>query len=76
MIDALVLISGTAPAGSPGVPILVLQGPRDSMMPAAAAREYAAAHGATYVELRGGHFALLLDREHAMAALTGWLARH
>ena len=41
----------------------------------AVAREYATAHGATYVELRGGHFALLLDREHAMSALTGWLAR-
>jgi hypothetical protein len=75
-IDGLVLISGAAPAGPPGVPVLVLQGPRDSMMPASGAREYAAAHGATYVELRGGHFAMLLDREHAMAALTGWLAKH
>ena len=72
-IHGLVLIAGATPAGSPGVPVLVLQGARDAMMPASIARSYATAHGGTYVELNGGHFALLLERERAMAALTDWL---
>jgi pimeloyl-ACP methyl ester carboxylesterase len=73
-LQGLVLISGAAPAPSPGVPILVLQGARDSMMPASLARSYALFHGGTYIELDGGHFALLLDREHATTALVSWLA--
>jgi predicted alpha/beta-hydrolase family hydrolase len=75
-IHGLVLIAGTAPAAAPGVPVLVLQGARDSMMPASAAREYAIAHGGTYVDLNGGHFALLLERQRALAALTSWLLKH
>jgi len=75
-IHGLVLISGTAPAAAPGVPILVLQGNRDAMMSPAAARGYATGHSATYVELNAGHFALLLERERALGALTHWLERH
>lgn len=75
-IHGLVLIAGTAPAAAPGVPVLVLHGARDSMMPASAARAYAVAHGGTYVDLDGGHFALLLERPRAMAALTSWLTKH
>ena len=75
-IHGLVLISGAAPAGPPGVPVLVLQGARDAMMPASGARSYATAHEGTYVELKGGHFALLLERERATGALTSWLAKH
>ena len=74
-IDGLVLISGASPAASPGVPVLVLQGARDAMMPASVAQSYATAHGGSYVELNGGHFALLLEREKAMAALGGWLTK-
>ena len=75
-ISGLVLISGAAAANAPGVPVLVLQGPRDAMMSAPIARAYALAHQGTYVELKGGHFALLLDQERAMRALTGWLTTH
>jgi hypothetical protein len=74
-IHALVLVSGATPAAAPGVPVLVLQGHVDAMMPAAVGRAYATAHGGTYVELEGGHFALLLQRERAMAELTSWLAK-
>ena len=44
-------------------------------MPPSIARAYADAHGATYVALRGGHFALLLERERATSAIAAWLAR-
>jgi len=75
-IHGLVLIAGAASTGPPGVPVLVLQGARDAMMPASNARSYATEHRGTYVELNGGHFALLLDRERAMTALTSWLTEH
>jgi pimeloyl-ACP methyl ester carboxylesterase len=73
-IDGLVLVSGAARADAPGVPVLVLQGARDAVMPPSIARDYASAHGAKYVALEGGHFALLLERERADKALTAWLA--
>lgn len=75
-IHGLVLISGAALGGAPGVPVLVLQGARDAMMSAAGARSYSSAYGGTYVELKGGHFALLLERQQAMSALTSWLTKH
>lgn len=75
-VHGLVLISGAAAKGAPGVPVLVLQGAHDSMMSASAARGYATAYGGTYVELSGGHFALLLERQRATSALTSWLAKH
>jgi hypothetical protein len=38
-------------------------------------RTHALVHDGTYVELNGGHFALLLDRDRATTALARWLAR-
>jgi pimeloyl-ACP methyl ester carboxylesterase len=58
---ALVLISGTRADAPPAVPVLVVQGARDTMMPTAAVRAYAArgGSGVRYVELDGGHFVFL-----------------
>jgi pimeloyl-ACP methyl ester carboxylesterase len=72
----LILISGAAPdAAPPGVPVLVVQGRRDEMCPAAMGRAYAARVGARYLEIEGGHFALLTHREGVTRAITGWLAQ-
>jgi pimeloyl-ACP methyl ester carboxylesterase len=71
----LVLVSGTAAAPAPGIPVLVVQGRRDRMASVESAREYAARTGADYVELSGGHFALLLDAK-ARVAIADWLRRH
>jgi predicted alpha/beta hydrolase family esterase len=71
----VVLVSGAArDARAPGVPVLVLQGSRDAIMPAELARGYAEAHGATFVDLDAGHFALLVRRAEATRALRSWLA--
>jgi pimeloyl-ACP methyl ester carboxylesterase len=73
----LILISGTArEAPPPGIPVLVVQGRRDQMMGADLARSYAARTHAEYLELDGGHFALLLERPRARAAIADWLRRH
>lgn len=74
-LRGVILISGAASAGSPGVPGLVLQGRRDAMMPASLALAYASATGAKYVELDAGHFALLLRRAEASRAITDFLSK-
>jgi hypothetical protein len=73
-IRGVILVSCAAPeAPAPGVPALVLQGAGDRMCPASLARSYAARAGARYVDLPGGHFALLTHEEEARSALSGWL---
>jgi pimeloyl-ACP methyl ester carboxylesterase len=73
----LILIAGAAAnAPSPRVPVLVVQGRHDGMMPAAIARAYATTWGATYVDLDAGHFALLVRHEEAERAISSWLVRH
>ena len=75
-IDGLVLVSGAAPdAGAPGVPTLVVQGRVDGQVSTPMVRSYASRVGAKYVELEAGHFALLVERERASAAITDWLGR-
>src|SRR5258706_9284637 len=56
-LAGLVLVSGTRAERPPPLPPLVIQGQSDEMMPASAARAYAArAPRAQYRELVGGHF--------------------
>ncbi len=75
-IDGLVLVSGAAPdAGAPGVSTLVIQGRVDGQVSTPMVRAYATRVGAKYVELDAGHFALLVERERAEAAITDWLTR-
>jgi pimeloyl-ACP methyl ester carboxylesterase len=74
-IAGLLLISGAAPdAPSAGVPTLVLEGSRDTMMSPQVTRQYAQQSGAAYVELDGTHF-LLIEKPEAMTdAMARWLS--
>jgi pimeloyl-ACP methyl ester carboxylesterase len=75
-LRGLVLISCASPsAGASGIPTLVLHGRGDRMCPASIGRAYAARTGAGYVELDGGHFALLTHEEEATRVLGDWLSR-
>lgn len=75
-IVGLLLISGAAPdAGPSGVPTLVFQGSRDTMMPPSHVRSYADKTGATYVELDGTHFLLLEKLDEMTNAMGEWLLR-
>jgi pimeloyl-ACP methyl ester carboxylesterase len=71
----VILVSGTAAAPAPGIPVLVVQGRRDRMAGVESARRYAERTHADYVELNGGHFVLLLDGK-ARVAIADWLRRH
>ena len=72
---ALVLVSGADPsAPAPGLPALVIQGRRDAIMAASGARTYAAAAHASYVDLDGGHFAMLLSADEVERALRAFVA--
>lgn len=59
----------------PRVPMLLLEGKRDSMMPARLMREFArrAGHLATHVEVDSGHFAFLDRHEACEKAIASWL---
>lgn len=73
-ITGLVLISGADPeAGAPGVPTLVIHGLDDNMAPVSDARGYAQKHGARFVGLHAGHFAMLVrktENDHAVRAFV------
>jgi pimeloyl-ACP methyl ester carboxylesterase len=64
-LDGLVLISGQGRGAPSGVPTLVLYGRKD--------RHYPGARAARLVSLDGGHFAFLLERERAHAAIVKFL---
>jgi len=71
-----VLVSGAeSQAPAPRVPVLLVQGKRDTMMPARVMRAYAQHVGAlaTYFEVDSGHFALLDRHEEVQQAITSWL---
>ncbi|WP_224364855.1 alpha/beta hydrolase [Hyalangium versicolor] len=75
-LRGLVLISGTSPhAPPPRVPVLLVQGRNDSMMPARLMRDYARQAGprATYFEVDSGHFALLDRYQECERAIASWL---
>ncbi len=61
-LAGLVLISGGRAASPPRLPVLVIQGAADRMMPAESARSYARGRGnVQYHERPGGHFVFLSD---------------
>jgi pimeloyl-ACP methyl ester carboxylesterase len=75
-LRGLLLISGASTkVPPPRVPVLLVEGKHDSMMPARLMREAArkAGHLATYVELDSGHFAFLDRHEACEKAIASWL---
>lgn len=75
-LRGLLLISGASTkVPPPRVPVLLVEGKHDSMMPARLMREAAHRAGrlATYVELDSGHFAFLDRHEKCEKAITSWL---
>jgi pimeloyl-ACP methyl ester carboxylesterase len=75
-LSGLMLVSGCDPdAPSVGLPTLVLQGARDTRIPAAVGRACAEHNAAEYVELDSGHF-MLVDRDEDTAqAIRSWLQK-
>ncbi len=74
-IAGLILVSGAASdANGAHMPTLVVQGRDDAHISASVVHAYATRAGAKYVELDAGHFALLVERDVASAAITEWLA--
>jgi pimeloyl-ACP methyl ester carboxylesterase len=74
-LAGLVLISGTGTAAPPELPVLLVQGANDQMMPAAAARAYAAkSPRITYREVAGGHFVFLSAHERVRPLVAGFLS--
>ncbi|MBN8226534.1 alpha/beta hydrolase [Corallococcus macrosporus] len=77
-LRGLVLISGAERrAATPEVPVLFVQGTRDTMMPASLARDVAARLGrrATWFGVDSGHFAFLDRHAECQEAITTWLLR-
>jgi pimeloyl-ACP methyl ester carboxylesterase len=75
-LRGLLLISGASTkVPPPRVPVLLVQGKHDSMMPTRLMREAARRSGrlATYVELDSGHFAFLDRHEACEQAIASWL---
>jgi pimeloyl-ACP methyl ester carboxylesterase len=75
-LDGLILISGAARTEPPpDVPLLVIQGERDGMMPASLARDYVSRAWSphTYVSIDGGHFVFLSHTREVTEAITQWL---
>ncbi len=75
-LRGLVLISGAeTKAAPPRVPVLLVQGARDTMMPTRLMREYAQRAGrlATSVEVDSGHFAFLDHHAECQGAIATWL---
>jgi pimeloyl-ACP methyl ester carboxylesterase len=74
-IHAVVLISGADPAApKAGVPALVIQGKTDAMSSAAAARAYAGANRARYVDFDSGHFVMLTRSDEVERTIHDWIA--
>jgi pimeloyl-ACP methyl ester carboxylesterase len=70
-LSGLVLVSGVRAERPPNLPVLVVQGSRDRMMPAQKARAYAARSArARYHEVAGGHFVLLSKHELVRPAIS------
>jgi pimeloyl-ACP methyl ester carboxylesterase len=75
-LAGLVLISGVRAAAPPQLPVLVVQGSTDKMMPASHARAYAAGRAnVKYRELRGGHFVFLSEVETVRPAIAEFLSQ-
>jgi pimeloyl-ACP methyl ester carboxylesterase len=53
----------------------VIEGRGDRMCPPSITRAWAKRAGSRYVELDGGHFAMLTRGDEATQAITSWLRR-
>jgi pimeloyl-ACP methyl ester carboxylesterase len=74
-LAGLVLISGMRAEGPPPLPVLVVQGSSDEMMPASHARAYAArGTNVTYHEVVGGHFVFLSKFEQVRLTVAQFLS--
>jgi pimeloyl-ACP methyl ester carboxylesterase len=74
-IAGLILISGAEhDAPSAGVPTLVIHGKHDTMTDPEEARRYATRHGAKYVEVDAGHFAMLVRAEEVDREIHDFVA--
>jgi pimeloyl-ACP methyl ester carboxylesterase len=74
-LAGLVLISGGRAATPPALPVLVVQGDNDMMMPASHARAYAArGRNVTYHQVSGGHFVFLSDVDQVRPAIAQFLS--
>lgn len=74
-LAGVVLVSGARAARAPSLPVLVIQGATDQMMPAASARAYA--RGKTnvqYHERPGGHFIFLSDSTGVRPVIARFLS--
>lgn len=74
-LAGLVLISGMRAEQPPALPVLVVQGTTDQMMPASHARAYAKrGPNVKYHELPGGHLILLSDHARVRALIAQFLS--
>jgi pimeloyl-ACP methyl ester carboxylesterase len=76
-LSGLILVSGIRAERPPSLlPVLVVQGSRDRMMPAAHARAYAKRSGrAQYHEVPGGHFVFLSKHELVRPVIASFFER-
>lgn len=74
-LAGLVLISGARAQQPPALPVLIVQGAADQMMPASFARAYAKrGSGVSYKELPGGHFIFLSDHQRVRPLVAQFLS--
>jgi pimeloyl-ACP methyl ester carboxylesterase len=74
-LAGLVLISGMRAEAPPPLPVLVVQGSTDEMMPASYARAYAArGTNVKYHQVAGGHFVFLSQFERVRPAIAQFLS--
>lgn len=74
-IAGLILISGADPdAPSAGVPTLVIHGISDNHADVSEGRGYAQKHGARFVGLNAGHFAMLVRKDESDRAVRSFVA--
>lgn len=73
-LSGLVLVSGGRATTPPPLPVLVVQGKTDAIMPASDARAYASrGRNVTYHEVPGGHLVFLSDIERVRPAIAQFL---
>jgi pimeloyl-ACP methyl ester carboxylesterase len=71
----LLLVSGTRAEAPPALPVLIVQGADDQMMPATSARAYAARGSRVkYHQIAGGHLVFLSRFHDVRPAIAQFLA--
>ena len=73
-LSGLILISGMREKDAPHLPVLVVQGATDRMMPASHARDYASrASNVRYHEIAGGHLVILSRSDEVRPVIADFL---